>query len=176
MSQFSYVITFDWLDKKKYERLHDKTNKMTCVPSEDLDQPGHPLSLIRVFAVRMKKLPIECTVKTDQTGQMPRLICVFAGRTCPLIGFVMLWLILNIVRCWGRASFLSIPNRKTLVILVAQRIYQSRITLFGKSHIFSNFPALKIDLALTNETFSHFKQNVCQHYLLITSSYKFYGW
>ena len=25
---------------------HDKTNKMTCVPSEDLDQPGHPPSLI----------------------------------------------------------------------------------------------------------------------------------
>ena len=29
---------------------------MTCVPSEDSDQPGHPPSLIRVFAVRMKKL------------------------------------------------------------------------------------------------------------------------
>ena len=27
---------------------------MICAPSEDLDQPGHPPSLIRVFAVRMK--------------------------------------------------------------------------------------------------------------------------
>ena len=35
--------------------LHDKTNKMDCVPSEDSDQPGHPPSLIRVFAVPMKK-------------------------------------------------------------------------------------------------------------------------
>ena len=26
-----------------------------CTPSEDSDQPGHPTSLIRVFAVRMKK-------------------------------------------------------------------------------------------------------------------------
>ena len=26
-----------------------------CAPSEDWDQPGHPPSLIRVFAVRMKK-------------------------------------------------------------------------------------------------------------------------
>ena len=26
-----------------------------CTPSEDSDQPGHPPSLIRVFAVRMKK-------------------------------------------------------------------------------------------------------------------------
>ena len=34
---------------------HDKTNKMACAPSKDSDQPGHPPSLIRVFAVRMKK-------------------------------------------------------------------------------------------------------------------------
>ena len=28
---------------------------MACAPSEDSDQPGHPPSLIRVFAVRVKK-------------------------------------------------------------------------------------------------------------------------
>ena len=28
------------------EPRHDKTNKMACAPSEDLDQPGHPPSLI----------------------------------------------------------------------------------------------------------------------------------
>ena len=32
-----------------------KTNKMACAPSEDSDQPGHLPSLIRVFAVHMKK-------------------------------------------------------------------------------------------------------------------------
>ena len=37
------------------EPRHDKTNKMACAPSEDSDQPGHPPSLIWVFAVRMKK-------------------------------------------------------------------------------------------------------------------------
>ena len=37
------------------EPLHDKTSKMACAPSEDSDQPGHPPSLIRVFAVRTKK-------------------------------------------------------------------------------------------------------------------------
>ena len=26
---------------------------------------------------------------SEQTGQMPRLICVFAGRTCHIVGFVM---------------------------------------------------------------------------------------
>ena len=33
------------------ELTDDKINKMICVPSEDSDQPGHPPSLIRVFAV-----------------------------------------------------------------------------------------------------------------------------
>ena len=36
--------------KSKYEPPHDKTNKMACAPSKDLDQPGHSPSLIRVFA------------------------------------------------------------------------------------------------------------------------------
>ena len=34
------------------EPPHDKTNEMACAPSEDSDQPGHPPSRIRVFAVR----------------------------------------------------------------------------------------------------------------------------
>ena len=38
-----------------YGPAHDKTYKIACAPSEDSDQPGHPPSLIRVFAVRMKK-------------------------------------------------------------------------------------------------------------------------
>ena len=41
--------------ENRIEALHDKTNKMTCAPSEDSDQPGHPPSLIRVSAVRIKK-------------------------------------------------------------------------------------------------------------------------
>ena len=38
---------------KLYKPAHDNTNKMACAPSKD--QPGHPPSLIRVFAVHMKK-------------------------------------------------------------------------------------------------------------------------
>ena len=38
-----------------FEPPHDKTDKMACAPREDPDQPGLPPSLIRVFAVRMKK-------------------------------------------------------------------------------------------------------------------------
>ena len=57
-----------------------------CAPSEDSDQPRHPPSLIRVFAVRMKKVWVLSSHSahsedSDQTGQMPRLIWVFGGRT-----------------------------------------------------------------------------------------------
>ena len=38
-----------------FEPAHDKTNKVTCVPSKDSDQPGHPTSLIRVFTLRIEK-------------------------------------------------------------------------------------------------------------------------
>ena len=43
------------LIKIQTEPPHDKTNKMTCAPSKDSDRPGHPPSLIRVFALRTKK-------------------------------------------------------------------------------------------------------------------------
>ena len=39
------------VNKARLEPPHDKTNKMIYAPSEDSDQPGHPPSLIRVFAV-----------------------------------------------------------------------------------------------------------------------------
>ena len=37
------------------ERQHDKTHKITYVPSGHSDQPGHLPSLIRVFAVRIRR-------------------------------------------------------------------------------------------------------------------------
>ena len=46
--------TFSWSIEKD-EPVHDKTNKMACVPCEDSDQPWHLPNEIRVFAVRMKK-------------------------------------------------------------------------------------------------------------------------
>ena len=83
------------------EPAHDKTNKITCAPSKDSDQPGHPPSLIRVFAVCLKKhwdigYPRSAQGRLqsdwDQTGRMHRLICVFDGHTCHFVGSVMLGL------------------------------------------------------------------------------------
>ena len=50
-----FVSKFFWFLQyafHAFEPQHDKTNNVTCAPSKDSDQPGHPPSLIRVFAVR----------------------------------------------------------------------------------------------------------------------------
>ena len=39
----------------KFQAANDKTDIMACAASKESDQPGDPSSLIRVFAVRMKK-------------------------------------------------------------------------------------------------------------------------
>ena len=47
------LVYTDWIYSMKWNELvHVKTNKMACVHSEDSDQPGHPPSLIGVFALR----------------------------------------------------------------------------------------------------------------------------
>ena len=52
----SPVFSFSMHLSPEYVKLsHDKTSKMACAPSEDSDQPGYLPSMIRVFAVRMKK-------------------------------------------------------------------------------------------------------------------------
>ena len=59
-TELMIMTSFDTIQKYNqtaltYEPPHAKTNKMTCAPSEDANQPGHSPSLIKVFAVRMKK-------------------------------------------------------------------------------------------------------------------------
>ena len=59
-----------------FEPPHDKTNKMACTPSEDSDQPGHQPSLIRVFAVHMKKAwvlsyPLSAQQRLIRLGRLP---------------------------------------------------------------------------------------------------------
>ena len=82
----------------KYEPPHDKTNKMACAPSEDSDQPGHPPSLIRVFAVRMKKdwvpsspLSAQWRLWSDWVDAQADLSLRWTHSNS--VGFVMRWLI-----------------------------------------------------------------------------------
>ena len=52
---FSTNSQFSNIDHKNRWATTWQNQQNGCVPSEDSDQPGHPPSLIRVYAVRMKK-------------------------------------------------------------------------------------------------------------------------
>ena len=101
MSLFISILLWaaSWQNQQN-ERAHSK----------DSDQPGHLPSLIRVFAVRMKKawvLSYPLSAHSDQTGWMPKLIWVFAGRT----------LILLVLSCRGSYMHLRLAwqcNKQTI--------------------------------------------------------------
>ena len=76
-----------------------QTNKMACASSEDSDQLGMCPVWSESLLYAWRKLGSLAThwahsEDSYQTGQMPRLISVFAGRTCHFVVFVMRWLIL----------------------------------------------------------------------------------
>ena len=74
---FSDLVTMIWAASRQNQQ------NGICA-SEDSDQPGHPPSLIRVFATHWAH-----SEGSDQTRRLHRLIWVFAGRICLLIGFVI---------------------------------------------------------------------------------------
>ena len=71
-----------------------KPTKCSVLLSETQGQPGHPPNVIRVllWALWVAEDPMILhwdSEDSDQTGRMPRLIGVFAGRTGHFVGFVM---------------------------------------------------------------------------------------
>ena len=73
-----------------FERPHDKANKITVLPATTKISPGWSES--SQWAQWVAKDPSFLDADSedsDQTGRMPRLIWVFAGRTCHFVGFVM---------------------------------------------------------------------------------------
>ena len=88
---------------KLFELPHDKTNKMACALSQDSDQPWHPPSLIRVFAVHMKKawvlsypLSAQRRLWSDWVDAQAYLSLRWA--LSHFVGFVMRWLIYTCFR------------------------------------------------------------------------------
>ena len=80
-----------------FEQAHDKTYKMACAPMKTQIRLGirSVLSESSLCAQWIAKDPSFLHANSedsDQTGRMPRLILVFAGRTCHFEGFVMRWL------------------------------------------------------------------------------------
>ena len=79
------------------EPSHDKTNKMTVRPAKTPISLGiHPVwsesSLCTLWVAKDSSFLHADSEDFDQTGRMPRLIWIFAGRTYHFVGFVMRWL------------------------------------------------------------------------------------
>ena len=99
---FKYVIT---------EPRDDKTNKMSVRPVKTQISLGiRPVwsesSLSAQWVAKGPKCLHADSEDSDQTGRMPRLIWVFAGRTLILLVFVISWLIYS----GPTGSFAVIPN------------------------------------------------------------------
>ena len=109
-------ITFETTWKSWNDPPQDTTNKMTCAPSQDSDQPWHPPSLIIAlmstqWIAKDPRFLHGDREDSDQTVQMPRLILVFAGCTCHFVGFVM-W---QLIYFW---DFRAMPSWQNTVNLV----------------------------------------------------------
>ena len=71
------------LDREIYEPRHDKTNKVSVRPAKT-DQPGHPpslsySSLCAQWVAKDPRFLHADSEESDQTGRMPRLICLRWG-------------------------------------------------------------------------------------------------
>ena len=82
---------------KVNEPPHDKTNKMTVCPAKTEISLGlRPVwsesLLCAQWVAKDSRFLHADSEDSDQTGQIPRLIRVFAGHTCHFVGFVMRWL------------------------------------------------------------------------------------
>ena len=89
------ILPIIWIQTN--EPRHDKTNKVTVRPAKPQISLGiRPVWLVASLSA-WRKLESLAThwahsEDPDQTERMPRLIWVFAGRTCHFVGFVMRWL------------------------------------------------------------------------------------
>ena len=91
-SMIVFILITEAIQMSAHNIIWDVTwqnQQNDCAPSKDSDQPGHPPSLIRVFAAQwVAKDPRFLhadSEDSDQTGRMHRLIWVFAGRTFILL-------------------------------------------------------------------------------------------
>ena len=94
--KLALLFCMPFLDEKNIWATTLQNQQNECAPSEDSDQPGHPPSLIRIFAVRMKKA---CVLSYPLSTQ-GRVWSVWVDAQADLrwahthfVGFVMSWLI-----------------------------------------------------------------------------------
>ena len=114
------------------EPQHDKINKVACAPSEDSDQPGQPPSLIRVFAIRMKKALVLSYPMSAQRSLWSNWAC--PGWSESLLGaHSFCWFCHVVVQILnaGRNCCLVIVIRHKFIVPSSQLQYYSSFFLQG---------------------------------------------
>ena len=125
-------ITFQWVHTT-YEPVHDKTNKMTCAPAKTQIRLGiHPVwsesSLCIQWVAKYPSFLHADSEDSDQTGQMPRLIWVFAERTS-FCWFFRLRLICFHGKVWKLSlNYHQIPTLSVSLVTVTN---DSHWSMFG---------------------------------------------
>ena len=85
LRQLSYAVCEITVTDSFYltinEPPHNKTNKITCAPNMDSDQPGHPPSWSEFSLFAPRSIGSLATYwahseDSDQSGRTPRLICL----------------------------------------------------------------------------------------------------
>ena len=95
-----YIIGEHSLPVSAYEPQHDKTNKVTVRPAKSQISLGicpvwSESSLCAQWVAKDPNFLHAGSEDSDQSGRMPRLIWVFAGRTCHFVGLVTMRLIFS---------------------------------------------------------------------------------
>ena len=113
------ITTFPFpqnLDAVSFELQLENSYLVTCEPKEDSEQPAHSDSLIRKGKKKNSSLSL-CKTFTalaiqnvpNEDSDQPRLICIFAGRTCLKVCFLTLRLCCVFFACVSRTLlFLAI--------------------------------------------------------------------
>ena len=134
-----WLLTWNRYRPLSFEPPHDKTNKMACAHSEK-DRPGHPLNLIRVFAVRTKKawvlsypLSARRRLWSDWAGAQADLSLRWAHRH--FVGFVV-----------RRLVYARSPLNETLTNFRRRRrcMYLSRVCILWTKNPFISVKFIEI--------------------------------
>ena len=110
-----------------YEPWHDKSNKVSVHTAKD--QPGHPPSLIRVFAVRLKKpwvlsYPLSAQRRPWSDWADAQVDPSLHWAHTQFVGFVMRQLILSPVTVYKCSIYMYVPvwgSRMHLECMMAKK-------------------------------------------------------
>ena len=96
------------------EPQREKNNKMTCAPNKDSDQPGHPPSLIRVFAMHLMDSQGPKFFSWWQLGRQVNLLVLSCFGS--IIKHWISFLIIGFISTWAMSwENLFLPLRTTKV-------------------------------------------------------------